>query len=562
MTFETPMLWAIAFVILFTIGGFSGLMLAIVPADFQYHDTYFVVAHFHYVLVTGALFAHHRRACTTGGRSGPAACTTRRCGKFHFWWSMVFVNLLFFPQHFLGLAGMPRRIPDYNVVFADWNMVSSIGAFGMFATPFIMLRHPVAARCSSGAKADGARVGRRARPGVDGAVAGRRTTRFTTPPVIKRRRPGARRLRAHGLRLTARRRRRDAMHDATHADAPTSRRAPQARAAHCVGDRPASRWRSTSAFLLSVMLARMSAPDDAQAAFGIGKMVLRRARRVRLHLRAGAAVPHRLREGVRRAPRNARPSTRAAGRDGQRRAHGDRAVRRRRELQAAVGRSSRSRRRCRCTRASSTRRSYFARNTSDRAIVGNAVPSVAPARASGYFSKTECFCFTAQTLGAGEGRDDAGALHRRSGPAGRRQHDHAVLYLLQERCARPRSSTRRRLRRACRTRRPEPLTHTDRKPAMAQAHEHHDANAYYVPHGSRWPVVALGRAVHHDARRRQLAQRSQLGQAGVLRRHRAVLPRSCSSGSATSSANRCAATTTSRSTPRSAWGWCGSSSPR
>jgi cytochrome c oxidase subunit 1 len=58
--------------------------------------------------------------------------------KFHFWWTMVFVNLLFFPQHFLGLAGMPRRIPDYNVVFADWNLVSSIGAFGMFLTPFMM----------------------------------------------------------------------------------------------------------------------------------------------------------------------------------------------------------------------------------------------------------------------------------------------------------------------------------------------------------------------------------------------------------------------------------------
>jgi cytochrome c oxidase subunit 1 len=58
--------------------------------------------------------------------------------KVHFWWSVVFVNLLFFPQHFLGLAGMPRRIPDYSVVFADWNLISSIGAFGMFLTPFMM----------------------------------------------------------------------------------------------------------------------------------------------------------------------------------------------------------------------------------------------------------------------------------------------------------------------------------------------------------------------------------------------------------------------------------------
>jgi cytochrome c oxidase subunit 1 len=76
MSFETPMLFALGFVIMFTIGGFSGLMLAIVPADFQYHDTYFVVAHFHYVLVTGAIFGI-MAGTTTGCRSGPATCTTR-----------------------------------------------------------------------------------------------------------------------------------------------------------------------------------------------------------------------------------------------------------------------------------------------------------------------------------------------------------------------------------------------------------------------------------------------------------------------------------------------------
>jgi cytochrome c oxidase subunit I len=137
ISFESPMLWSIAFVILFTIGGFSGLMLAIVPADFQYHDTYFVVAHFHYVLVTGALFGIIA-AVYYWWPKWTGRMYNEFWAKVHFWWTMVFVNLLFFPQHFLGLAGMPRRIPDYNVVFADWNLISSIGAFGMFLTPFMM----------------------------------------------------------------------------------------------------------------------------------------------------------------------------------------------------------------------------------------------------------------------------------------------------------------------------------------------------------------------------------------------------------------------------------------
>jgi cytochrome c oxidase subunit 1 len=129
LTFEPPMLFAIAFLFLFSIGGFSGLMLAIVPADYQYQDTYFVVAHFHYVLVPGAIF---------GIMAGVYYWLPKWVGnmydqtlaKWHFWLSTIFVNVLFFPQHFLGLAGMPRRIPDYAVQFTDWNMVSSIGGFG------------------------------------------------------------------------------------------------------------------------------------------------------------------------------------------------------------------------------------------------------------------------------------------------------------------------------------------------------------------------------------------------------------------------------------------------
>ncbi|MEJ2761437.1 MAG: cbb3-type cytochrome c oxidase subunit I, partial [Gammaproteobacteria bacterium] len=128
LTFETPMLFAIAFVILFTIGGFSGLMLAVAPADFQYQDTYFVVAHFHYVLVTGSAFA------MMGGAyywlpKWTGHMYNEKLGKWHFWLSVISVNVLYFPQHFLGLAGMPRRIPDYNVQFTGWNQVSSIGGF-------------------------------------------------------------------------------------------------------------------------------------------------------------------------------------------------------------------------------------------------------------------------------------------------------------------------------------------------------------------------------------------------------------------------------------------------
>jgi cytochrome c oxidase subunit 1 len=138
MTFELPMLWAIAFVFLFTIGGFTGLMMGVAPADMQYHDTYFIVAHFHYVLVTGALFAiiaaaYYWLPKWTGHM------VNEKLGKIHFWWSVISVNVLFFPQHFIGLAGMPRRIPDYSLQFADWNAISSIGgfAFGLAQVFFV-----------------------------------------------------------------------------------------------------------------------------------------------------------------------------------------------------------------------------------------------------------------------------------------------------------------------------------------------------------------------------------------------------------------------------------------
>jgi len=153
MTFETPMLFAVSVVFLFTIGGLSGLMLAIVPADFQYHDTYFVVAHFHYVLFSGAVMAmmggaYYWLPKWTGHHYNETL------GKWHFWLSTVFVNLLFFPMHFVGLAGMPRRIPDYAVQFADFNAIATLGAFG-FGFAQILLLVAVVQSILGGAKATG-----------------------------------------------------------------------------------------------------------------------------------------------------------------------------------------------------------------------------------------------------------------------------------------------------------------------------------------------------------------------------------------------------------------------
>ena len=131
--FKTPMLWAFGFLFLFTLGGVTGIVLSQAGVDRAYHDTYYVVAHFHYVMSLGAVFTIFAGIYfyfpKMTGRIIP-----EWAGKIHFWTMFIGANLTFFPQHFLGRQGMPRRYIDYPEAFALWNKVSSYGAFLSFAS--------------------------------------------------------------------------------------------------------------------------------------------------------------------------------------------------------------------------------------------------------------------------------------------------------------------------------------------------------------------------------------------------------------------------------------------
>ena len=182
LSFEAPMLCALAFIMIFTVGGFTGMMLAMAPADYQYHDTYFVVSHFHYTMGISAIYAIVG-AIYFWLPKWSGRLYDERLARIQFWISIVAVNVTFFPQFFLGLAGMPRRIPDYALQFADFNMLSSLGAW-VFGSAQLLFLYIVLKTVFAGRRTAEARV-------WDGATGLEWTLpspapyhSFATPPVV------------------------------------------------------------------------------------------------------------------------------------------------------------------------------------------------------------------------------------------------------------------------------------------------------------------------------------------------------------------------------------------
>jgi len=136
--FTVAMKFAVAFVALFTIGGLSGIVCAAAPVDYQIHDTYYVVAHIHYVFFAGSFLSILAGLYYWFPKmTGRMMC--EKMGNIHFWLTFIFLNVTFFPMHFLGLMGMPRRIPDYNPIYSDLNLLCSIGSLGLGLAQILLI---------------------------------------------------------------------------------------------------------------------------------------------------------------------------------------------------------------------------------------------------------------------------------------------------------------------------------------------------------------------------------------------------------------------------------------
>lgn len=186
MTFETPMLFGIAIILMFSFAGVTGVMLAVVPADMQYHDTMFVVAHFHYALIPGAVFGLYAGVFFWLPK-WTGHMYDERLGKIFFWWTTISFNITFFPQHFSGLAGMPRRIVDYSIQYTEFNVISSIGGF-LFGLSHLLFLYIIIQTIRGGQKApdkpwEGSQIGT---PGLEWTLPSPPPFHsFTQAPVVK-----------------------------------------------------------------------------------------------------------------------------------------------------------------------------------------------------------------------------------------------------------------------------------------------------------------------------------------------------------------------------------------